>query len=78
MITTLIKSMDHIDDVVMEAYEQSARGFCINKESKSIQFYNKDLEVLLIAYAIDLDLFQVKTAVFNRLKWLNEIHREEG
>ena len=74
MITTLIKSFDHIDNVVQEAHERFAKGFCINKESKSIQFYNKDLEVLLIAYAIDLDLFQVKTAVFNRLKWLDEIH----
>ena len=80
MITTLIKTMDHIDNVVQEAYEQSARGFCINKESKSILFYNEGLEVFLIAYVIDLeDLEQIKTAVFNHLKWLNEIHYgEEG
>ena len=78
MITTLIKSFDHIINVVTEAYEQSARGFCINTEAKSVLFYNKDLEVFLIAYAIDLDLFQVKINISNHLKWLNEIHREEG
>ena len=80
MITTLIKTMDHIDDVVIEAYDRFAQGFCVNTESKAIIFYNKDLEVCLIAYAIDLDVELVKTAVFNRLKWLNEIHHygEEG
>ena len=71
--------LHHIINVVTEAYEQSARGFCINKESKSILFYNEGLEVFLIAYVIDLeDLEQIKINVFNHLKWLDEIHREEG
>ena len=79
MITTLIKTMDHIDDVVTEAHERFAQGFCINTEAKSILFYNEGLEVFLIAYAIDLDLEQVKINIFNRFKWLDEIHYgEEG
>ena len=78
MITTLIKTMDHIDNVVQEAHERFAQGFCINTEAKSVLFYNEDLEIFLIAYAIDLDLFQVKINISNRLKWLDEIHREEG
>ena len=74
MITTLIKTVDHIDDVVMEAHERFAQGFCVNTEAKSILFYNEALEVFLIAYAVDLDLEQVKISVFNRFKWLDEIH----
>ena len=79
MITTLIETADHIDDVVMEAYEQNAQGFCVNPESKAILFYNQALEVFLIAYAIDLDLEEVKIGVFNRFRELDEIHYgEEG
>lgn len=79
MITTLIKTTDHIDVVVMEAHERSAQGFCVNPESKSILFYNQALEIFLIAYAIDLDLEEVKIGVFNRFRELNEIHYgEEG
>ena len=78
MITTLIKTIDHIDDVVMEAHERFAQGFCVNTESKSVLFYNEALEVFLIAYAVDLDLEQVKISVSNRFKWLDEIHGEEG
>ena len=74
MITTLIKSMDHIDDVVQEAYEQGAHGFCVNTESKAILFYNEDLEIFLIAYAIDLDLFQVKINISTALSgWMKSI-----
>ena len=80
MITTLIKTTDHIDDVVMEAHERCAQGFCVNTESKAILFYNQALEVFLIAYAIDaIDLEEVKIGVFHRLRELDEIHYgEEG
>lgn len=90
MYTTLIKTADHIDDVVTEAYELFAQrfcvnpesktilfyklGFCVNPESKAILFYNENLEVFLIAYAVDLDLEEVKTGVFNRFRELDEIH----
>ena len=78
MITTLITT-DHIDDVVMEAHERFVQGFCVNPESKAILFYNQALEVFLIAYAIDLDLEEVKIGVFNRFRELDEIHYgEEG
>ena len=80
------KTIDHIDikttdldDVVTEAHERFAQGFCVNPESKAILFYNQALEVFLIAYAIDLDLEEVKIGVFNRFKELDEIHYgEEG
>ena len=79
MITTLIETADHIDDVVMEAHERFAQGFCVNPESKAILFYNQALEVFLIAYAIDLDLEEVKIGIFNRFRELDEIHYgEEG
>ena len=79
MITTLIKTTDHIDDVVTEAHERCAQGFCVNTESKAIMFYNQALEVFLIAYAIDLNLDEVKIGVFNRFRELDEIHYgEEG
>ena len=78
MITTIIKTVDHIDDMVMEAYERFPKGFCINTESKSVMFYNEALEVFLIAYAIDLDLEQVKIIISNRFKELDEIHGEDG
>ena len=77
MITTLIKTTDHIDDVVMEAHERCVYGFCVNHESKAILFYNQDLDVFLIAYAIDLDLEEVKIGVLTRLLELDEIHYEE-
>ena len=48
MITTLIKTTDHLNDVVMEAYERYAQGFCVNPESKAILFYNQALGVFLI------------------------------
>ena len=78
MITTFIKTIDHIDDVVMEAHERFAQGFCVNTESKSVLFYNEALEVFLIAYAIDLNLEEVKIIISNRFKELDEIHGEEG
>ena len=78
MITTLIKTIDHIDNVVTEAHERSAQGFCFNPESKSILFYNQALEVFLIAYVINLDLEEVVIVVFNRFRELDEIHYEEG
>ena len=79
MITTLIKTTDHIDDVVTEAHERCAQGFCVNPESKAIMFYNQNLDVFLIAYAIDLDLDEVKIGVFHRFRELDEIHYgEEG
>lgn len=79
MITTVISKNDHIDNVVMEAYERFAQGFCANPESNSILFYNQALEVFLIAYVVGLDLEEVKTSVFNRFKELDEIHYgEEG
>ena len=81
MITTLIKTVDHIDSVVMEAYERFAQGFRVNTESKSILFYNKAFGVFLIAYIdldLDLDLEEVKTIISNRFKELDEIHGEEG
>ena len=77
MITTLIKTTDHIDDVVMEAHERYAQGFCVNPESKAILFYNQALGVFLIAYAIDLDLEEVKIRVFTRFRELDEIHYGE-
>lgn len=89
MITTMIKTLDHIDDVVtevyerfaygVEAHERFAHGFCVNPESKAILFYNHILEVSLIAYAIDLDLEEVKTRVFNRFRELDaNYYGEEG
>ena len=79
MITTLIKTTDHIDDVVMEAHERYAQGFCVNPESKAILFYNQAFGVFLIAYVIDLDLEEVKTGIFNRFRELDETHYgEEG
>ena len=79
MITTFIKTVDHIDSVVMEAYERFAKGFRVNTESKSILFYNEAFGVFLIAYVdLDLDLEEVKIIISNRFKELDEIHGEEG
>ena len=77
MITTLIKTTDNIDNVVTEAHEHFAQGFCVNPESKAILFYNQALEVILIAYFIDLDSDEVKIGIFNRFRELDEIHYEE-
>ena len=79
MITTFIKTIDHIDDVVMEAHERFAQGFCVNTESKSVLFYNEAFGVFLIAYIdLDLNLEEVKIIISNRFKELDEIHGEEG
>lgn len=78
MITTIIKTADHIDAVVTEAHERFAQGFCVNPESKAIMFYDQALKIFLIAYVAMEDLDLVTIGVFNRFRELDAIYGEEG